>query len=344
MRNAPVKSAGFILFILAGIALVTGCSINQIAINAVANVLSGDGGGSTFTTDDDPELVGASLPFALKMYETILDQTPDHEGLLLATGSGFISYANAFVATPASMLSFEQWEKQQADQIRAKKLYLRGRDYLIHALDVRYPGFSDALESTEPDAAEQLQVFLDEMDSDDVPYLYWTGAGWVAAFSLDAFDLALAFTVTKAHALVLRALELDEAYSDGTIHDFLVQYYASLPPSMGGDKEKAEFHHQRALELADGRLAGPYVSYAESVVLPRQASVEMGDDLEAYAAEIQAVADEFVSLMEQALAVDPDAYPNARLVNILTQRKARWYLEHLEEFFLLDFDTEGDAF
>ncbi|MBU8913054.1 MAG: TRAP transporter TatT component family protein [Spirochaetales bacterium] len=344
MRTEPVKSVGFLLVLLAGTVLVTSCSLNQIAINAVANVLSGDGGSSTFTTDDDPELVGASLPFALKMYETLLEQTPDHEGLLLATGTGFISYANAFVATPASMLSYEQWEKQQADQIRAKKLYIRGRDYLIHALHVRYPGFTDALESTEPDAVEQLQLILDEMDTDDVPYLYWIGAGWVAAFSLDAFDLELAFTVTKAHALVLRALELDEAYSDGAIHDFLVQYYASLPPSMGGDKEKAEFHHQRALELADGRLAGPYVSYAESIVLPRQASVEMGEDLNAYAAGIQAVADEFVALMEQALAVDPDAYPDARLVNILTQRKARWYLEHLDEFFLLDFDTEGDAF
>lgn len=344
MRTAPVKSAGFLLVFLVGVFLVTSCSINQLAVNAVANVLSGDGGGSTFTTDDDPELVGASLPFALKMYETILQQSPDHEGLLLATGSGFISYANAFVATPASMMPFEQWEKQQADQIRAKKLYLRGRDYLIHALDVRYPGFADVLESTEPDAAEQLQVFLDEMDIDDVPYLYWIGAGWVAAFALDAFDLELAFTVTTAHALVLRALELDEAYSDGTIHDFLVQYYASLPPSMGGDKEKAEFHHKRALELADGRLAGPYVSYAESVVLPRQASVEMGEDLKVYAAALQAIADEFVALMEQALAVDPDAYPDARLINILTQRKARWYLEHVDEFFLLDFDTEGDAF
>jgi len=349
MKTAPVKTAGFFLTLLAGIFLVSSCSLNQIAINAVANVLSGDGGGSTFTTDDDPELVGASLPFALKMYETILEQTPDHEGLLLATGSGFISYANAFVATPASMMSFEQWEKQEADQIRAKKLYLRGRDYLIHALDVRYPGFAAALESTEPDAAEQLQVFLAEMDIDDVPYLYWTGAGWVAAFSLDAFDLELAFTVTKALALVLRALELNEVYGDGTIHDFLVQYYASLPPAMGGDKEKAEFHHQRALELADGRLAGPYVSYAESVVLPRQSQVsisgvETDEDLKAYFAELQVIADEFVALMEQALAVDPDAYPDARLVNILTQRKARWYLDHLEEFFLLDFDTEGDAF
>lgn len=335
MRTNGARTARFLLILSGAFVLLAGCSINKIAVNAVANVLGGDGGASTFTTDDDPELVGEALPFALKMYETFLAQTPDHEGLLLATGSGFISYANAFVATPASMLPFEQWEKQQSEQARAKKLYLRGRDYLIHALDVRYPGFDAALRSTEPDASEQLNAFLVQMDADDVPYLYWIGAGWVAAFSLDAFDLSLAFTVTRAQALMLRALELDESYNDGAIHDFLVQYYASLPESMGGDKEKAEIHYRRALELADGRLAGPYLSYAESIVLPQQAAAETIEDT-------QAVADRFVELMKQALAVDPDAYPPARLINILTQRKAQWYLDHLEDFFLLDFATEGE--
>jgi predicted anti-sigma-YlaC factor YlaD len=66
------------------------------------------------------------------------------------------------------------------------------------------------------------------------------------------------------------------------------------------------------------------VSYAEALVIPRQ-DVDL-----------------FVELMEKALAVDPDAYPPARLVNILTQRKARWYLENIEEFFLLDLPLEDE--
>jgi predicted anti-sigma-YlaC factor YlaD len=160
------------------------------------------------------------------------------------------------------------------------------------------------------------------MDESDVPFLYWIGAGWVAAFALDAFDLELAFSVTRAQTLMLRALELDEEYSDGAIHDFLVQYYAGLPESMGGDKAKAEYHFERAVEIADGRLAGPYVSFAEAMVIPTQ-------DV-----------DRFVELMESALAVDPDAYPPARLLNVLTQRKAAWYLDNIEDFFLLDLPEE----
>jgi predicted anti-sigma-YlaC factor YlaD len=314
------KCAVVVLIVLTLVA-ISGCSINQLAVNVLADTLAGgDGGGaSTFTSDPDPELVGDALPFALKLYELVLEDAPEHEGLLLATGSGFVSYANAFVATPASMLPLEEWDRQQEMQGRAKALYLRGRGYLIRGLEVRYPGFRDALFAQETD---ELQAYLGEMEEEDVPYLYWTGAAWVAAFALDTFDLELAFSVTKAELLMMQALELDPDFNDGAIHSFLLQYYASLPPSLGGDKEKAEYHYQRALEVADGNLAGPYVSYAETFAIPSQ-DVDL-----------------FVSLMEQALAVDVDAYPSARLINVLTQEKAEWYLENLEDFFLLDVPLE----
>jgi predicted anti-sigma-YlaC factor YlaD len=320
MRTARTLAVlGAALLLVLGAA---GCSINQLAVNALADTLAGGegGGASVFTTDEDPELVGDALPFALKLYETILAESPDHEGLLLATGSGFVSYANAFVATPASMLPFEEWERQAEMQARAKQLYLRGREYLVHGLDVRYPGFEAALFS---DDREAVRPFLAQMDENDVPFLYWTGASWVAAFSLDTFDLDLAFSVSRAEALMLRALELDSDYSDGAIHSFFIQYYASLPETMGGDKQKAEYHYEQALDIADGRLAGPYVAYAESVVIPRQD------------------ADLFVELMEKALAVEVDEYPPARLINVLTQRKARWYLENIEDFFLLGIPEAG---
>jgi len=310
VRPVPVLVATAIFMLL-----FSGCSINQYVLNTLADTLSAttEGEDSVFLTDEDPQLVGDALPFALKLYETVLQQTPDHEELLLATGSAFISYANAFVATPAAMLSYDQWELRESEQRRAKLLYLRGRDYVIHGLDVRYPGFADSLSGTD-------SGFLDTMDRDDVPFLYWIGAGWVGAFSLDIFDMDLAFTVSTAGRLMERALVLDESYSDGALHDFLVQFHAAVPETMGGDPSRVDFHHQRALELAAGRLAGPYISYAEAMYIPQQ-------DVE-----------QFVSYMKRALEVDPDGYPAARLMNVLSQRKAAWYLENLDEFFLLEGD------
>jgi len=58
-----------------------GCSIKRLAVNKVGNALAG--GGTTFASDDDPELVKAAVPFSLKLMESLLAENPRHEKLLL---------------------------------------------------------------------------------------------------------------------------------------------------------------------------------------------------------------------------------------------------------------------
>ena len=72
-------------------------------------------------------------------------------------------------------------------------------------------------------------------------------------------------------------------------------------------------HFDRAVELSDGQLAGPYVSLAESVAV-----VEQDRAL-------------FESSLNQALAIDPDAKPEWRLVNLIMQRRAAWLLSQEDE-------------
>ena len=62
--------------------LSAGCSIKRIAVNQVGNAPAS--GGSTFTSDDGPGLVEAAIPFGLKLYESLLAESPRHTGLLLA--------------------------------------------------------------------------------------------------------------------------------------------------------------------------------------------------------------------------------------------------------------------
>jgi hypothetical protein len=75
------------------------CSLKKMAMNTVADTLAAPDGGTVFTGDNDPELVGDALPFAIKMYETIMASIPRHRGLRLRTGSIYIMYANAFLQT-----------------------------------------------------------------------------------------------------------------------------------------------------------------------------------------------------------------------------------------------------
>ena len=285
--------------------LIPACSINKMAMKAVSNALTADGSSEVFTSDSDPQLVAEALPFAIKMYESLLEANPKHQGLLRTTGSLFVMYANAFVQKPAEQLPRDQYAERQAALDRAKKMYLRGLELIYRGLELKYPGFSGArIES------------LPKMKKDDVPSLYWAAAGGISAFSLNPLDLELGLRVPEFLALVERAYEMDPDYNSGALDDFLLLYYASVPESMGGDKDKAEIYFKRALEKSKGLLAGPYVSYAQAVSIPAQDY------------------DTFKECLQAALAVDPDADPANRLVNTINQRKARYLLDSAARLFI----------
>jgi predicted anti-sigma-YlaC factor YlaD len=299
------------------ITLWSGCSINKLAIKAVSNALTGAGAGEVFTGDSDPELVGDAVPFAIKMYESLLAANPDHQGLILTTGSLFVMYANAFVQGPAEMLPVDRYFEREAALERAKKLYLRGAAILAGGLEKKYPGFAASY------AAGTRDGFLTKMKKEDVPLLYWSTAGILSAYSLNPFDLDLGMRIPELNALIDRAYELDPDFNNGALDEFYLLFYASLPEGMGGDKSKAETYYRRALEKTKGMSAGPYVSYATAIAIPAQDY------------------DTFKSCLDAALAIDPDENPSGRLVNILSQRKARYLLDSASDFFA-DLDTEAD--
>ncbi|MDR1637046.1 MAG: TRAP transporter TatT component family protein [Treponema sp.] len=297
--------------------LGSGCSINRMAVNAVADALTGEGGSEVFTADSDPELVGDAIPFAIKMYESLLSQAPDHQGLILTTGSLFVMYANAFVQGPAEFLPPIQYEEREAAMKRAKMLYLRGAGILQGGLEKKYPGIGES-------SAESgtMAPYLAKMKKGEVPLLYWTAAAYLSAYSLDPFDFPLSHKVADAMAFIDRAYALDPDFNRGALDDFYVLALASLPDTMGGDLSRVETHFSRSLEKSGGLLAGSYVSYAQAVAVPAQ---DYGV---------------FKKHLETALALDADADPPNRLVNIISQRKARALLDNAGNFFILLDDEE----
>ena len=60
--------------------LGSGCSVRRYAINKIGDALAS--GGSTYESDDDIQLVGDALPFGLKLIESLLAESPNHQGLL----------------------------------------------------------------------------------------------------------------------------------------------------------------------------------------------------------------------------------------------------------------------
>ena len=54
--------------------LLAGCSVRKMAVNKLGDALAESG--TTFASDDDPELVKAAVPFALKLMESLLGREP----------------------------------------------------------------------------------------------------------------------------------------------------------------------------------------------------------------------------------------------------------------------------
>ena len=295
--------------------LLGGCSVERLAANKLGDVLAA--GGAVYASDDDPELIEAATPFSLKLMESVLAESPEHQGLLTATAAGFTQFAYAFVQRQADMAALEEPGLAAGASARAKRLYLRARDYGLRGLDAAHPGFSRELPGN-PAAT------VSRADKDDVERLYWTAAAWAGAIGLGKDDPDLVADLGLVSALIDRAAALDESWGDGALHGFLVTWEMVRPDAAPGREERARAHFERALELSDGLAAGPWVAWAESVCLARAGRPCLEQALEA------------------ALAIDPDAEPRSRLANLVMQRRARWLLEHADRWILPPLeDAEG---
>jgi predicted anti-sigma-YlaC factor YlaD len=302
LRNSCNWSIGLALLLAC-----PSCSIRRTAVDKVGDALAG--GGTAFASDDDPELIKAAAPFSLKLMESLLNESPRHGKLLLALSSGFTQYSYAFVQQEADELENNDLSAATERQGRARRLYLRARGYGLRGVELRHPGFGKQLR-------EDPVLALKMMDVEDVPQLYWTAAPWAAAISLSKDNPELIADLPIVEAMMNRALELDETFGQGAIHSFFISYEMSRSDARDDAVARSRKHFERAIALSGGQQAGPYVSLAESVCIQKQ-------DLA-----------EFQSLLQSALAINPDSRPEWRLVNLVMQRRARWLLSRADELFL----------
>jgi predicted anti-sigma-YlaC factor YlaD len=288
---------------------LVGCSIKKMAVNKLGNALAS--GGSTFESDDDPDLVGQALPFSLKLMESLLAESPKHKGLLLAAASGFTEYTYAFVDELADEAAAESLDRSQYLRARARRLYLRARRYGLRGLEASYPGIGAALETEGRTAA------LAKVRKQDVPLLYWTAAAHGLAISASKSDPEMIAQLPVVEAMIARVVELDENWGEGSVQDFLINLESARTGARPGEKqERMRRYFERAQQLSKGTHASTFVGYAENACVPAQNRAE------------------FQQLIEKALAIDPDKKPESRLANLVAQRRARWLQRRMDELFL----------
>ncbi len=292
--------------------LVTGPSLagcKTVAARWAADAVSASG--DTYAKDDDPELVRAAVPFGLKTMEGLLEQQPGHVGLLTSLASGFTSYAYAFVAADAETADAEgRIAEARTGRDRAKRLFLRARDYGLRGLDRAHRGLDAALRT-----GRGMAKALAAARKEDVPLLYWTASAWALAIANGKGDMSLVAELPAPVAMMERALALDEGFSEGAIHEFFVAYDATRSAALGGGPGRAKAHLERALQLSRNEKLGPRVAYAEGVLVQAQDRAQ------------------FTRTLQEVLRADAEAWPKYKLANVLAKRRARELLTHADDFF-----------
>ncbi len=299
-KRPSVTAVGLLACGLVGSA----CSVKKFAVRQVGDALSS--GTSVYETDPDVELVGGALPFSLKLVESLLDVTPRHRGLLLTAAKGFTLYSLAYVDSEGEVLVEEDFERGTALKERAKRLYLRALGFGTRALETAYPGITEQVRLTPRDAAARVRA-------KDVELLYWAAAALGLSISTDPTDPRMVLRLAEVEALLNRALDLDESWDRGSLHEFRLRLESSKPG--GGDSTVMERSFRRALDLSGGERAGLYLSYAEAIAVPSQDRAL------------------FSEMIGKALAVDADQYEPYRLLNHLAHRRARWLRSRVDDLF-----------
>lgn len=283
----------------------SGCSIRRFAIGKIGDAIAS--GGTTYTSDDDLELVRSALPFGLKMMESLLAETPRHKGLLQAACLGFTSYSYLYVHQESDRAAVNDLAEAARLRARARRLYERGHGYCLRGLEVSYRGISERLWR---DPATAVVAFK----AADVPLLYWTAASLGLSVSVSRGDAAMLARLPEVDAMLWRALHLDEDWEYGALHEFRVSFASAVPGAP--DYEQLRIHFERALQLSDGKHAGLFVAYGEAFAIPQQKR------------------EDFQQLLDRALAVDPKDTPEVRLANIAAQQRARWLLDRIDDLIL----------
>jgi len=288
---------------------LAGCSVRQYAVNMVGDALAS--GGSVYESDPDIVLVGDALPFSVKLLDSLIVESPDNRGLLLAASRGYLLYGYAYVQFDADRLATDDLDQANALRARAHGLYLRALDYALRGLELDTPGLRAGLAA---DPARAVRA-IGEVDTEtDVALLYASAASLGLAISTARQDAVMLARIPEVDALLGRALTLDEAWNAGTLHEFAISWSAARPGIP--NRAAVNAHYARALELSRGRRAGVYVAYAEAMAVPTQNRAA------------------FRSLLDRALAVDLEADPDSRLLNALAQRRARWLLGRIDYLFV----------
>jgi hypothetical protein len=265
--------------------LIQGCAVKSNMMTSLSK---------SILNNNDLNMVASGAPAYLIMVDSLIDQDPDSAEMLSSGARLYAAYSDVFVT----------------DKDRKKKLVDKAMDYALQSICAAQ---SDACDLKDQ-PFEQFNAVVDDMDEDELPYLFTLGNAWGSWIMAHKDDFNALADIARIEAIMNRVIELDDTYNDGAAYLYLGTLATFLPPALGGKPEQGKHYFEKAISICEGKNLMAKVVYAKlyaKMMFDRQL---------------------FDKLLKEVMETDPniDGYT---LINTYAQQQARQLLDDADDYF-----------
>lgn len=293
--------------VLLALGVFEGCSARKMMVREVADSI--ETGLPALEQDDDLDMLEKALPANIKLLEAMLAGDPENARLSALLARLYGTYTFAFVESDLESARFTGRPDAGEIKGRVNRYYKKGAIYARRAIEARHPGCREGL-----DRVADADACFGEMTREDVPALFWYGFNTGGFINVNRDSIKALARGYQAEKAMQRVIALDPAYYYGGAHLFLLSYYASRSPMMGGNPDAARAHYSalKALQGDDFLLADLF--YARYYLHQTQQKEEFSKTLSRITASVDSI----------------DTY---RLLNRIASNRAAVYLEAIDALF-----------
>ena len=253
---------------------------------------------------EQPKLV--SVYFERKIDKLKKTKSPDldNQRLLMRTK---VEYGFGIIMEQASRLIDEDYSLAMAKYEQANKIFSEARDSGISIISKKYPSFNNWLNK---------KTSID-FTADDMNDIYWLAAsigGCISSSRGDPFEL---INLPNVGRLLRAGININPGWGNGSFYSAMISFTTTrsdLNEIMLRDS--VDFYFDKAILYSNGKDAGPYLTYAESIHKPFQERKN------------------FVDKLNYVINMENKPSNEFELTNLLAKSRAKWLLARTDEYFL----------
>ena len=253
---------------------------------------------------EQPKLVSVYFERKIEKLEKAKSTELDSQRLLMRTK---VEYGFGIIMEQASRLIDEDYSQAMAKYKQANKIFAEARDSGISIISKKYPNFKKWLNK---------EASID-FNADDMNDIYWLAAsigGCISSSRGNPFEL---INLPNVGRLLRTGIDINPEWENGSFYSAMISFTTTrsdLNEVMLRDS--VDYYFDKAVLYSDGKDAGPYLTYAESIHKPFQERKN------------------FVDKLNYVINMENKPNNEFELTNLLAKSRAKWLLARTDEYFL----------